>query len=170
MNRHFDRLIMKAGGIRQVAAKMAVGPQPQHHQIQTASLFQLAIVLSGVVQRQLVNVLFFDLRRGKKQLAQIRYRDAFSRLAAKRDLIEVVIVHPIIECFAFHGGGQMLIHPLWRAPRRHRQIHPPRRRDIAQNMMAGDQAHLFIIFGHNHFHLVVLHKHKTGAEGPLKVI
>ncbi len=44
---------------------MAVGPQPQHHQIQTASLFQLAIVLSGVVQRQLVNVLFFDLRRGK---------------------------------------------------------------------------------------------------------
>ncbi len=82
MNRHFDRLIMKAGGIRQVAAKWPSAPAPAPSD-QTASLFQLAIVLSGVVQRQLVNVLFFDLRRGKKQLAQIRYRDAFSRLAAK---------------------------------------------------------------------------------------
>lgn len=44
---------------------MAVDAQPQHDQVKTAGLFEAAIVLSRVLQRQFMDVLFFDLRWSK---------------------------------------------------------------------------------------------------------
>ena len=102
-----------------------------------------------VFMAERVDILFRDLRGGEKQAAQIGNGHAFTILSAERNLVKVVIMDLRIERFTFNRGRQMFIHFLRRTACRYRQVHPARRGDVAQNVMAGDQAHLCIIFRHD---------------------
>lgn len=69
-------------------------------------------MLAVVINSELLDILFFDPRRGEKQITQIGNRYTFSLFAAKGNFIEIIEIAVIVPGLTFNGVVRYSYMPL----------------------------------------------------------
>ena len=106
-------------------------------------------MLAVVINSELLDILFFDPRRGEKQITQIGNRYAFSLFAAKWNFIEIIEIAVIVPGLTFNQSDEIFVHAFGRAPGGNCQVNTTRLRHITKQMVCRDTAHFLVIFGND---------------------
>ena len=72
-------------------------------------------MLAVVINSELLDILFFDPRRGEKQITQIGNRYAFPFFTAKWNFIEIVEIAVIVPGLTFNQSDEIFLHAFGRA-------------------------------------------------------
>lgn len=106
-------------------------------------------MLAVVINSELLDILFFDPRRGEKQITQIGNRYAFSLFAAKWNFIEIIEIAVIVPGLPLTRVMRYSYMPLGVLPAVIAGVNTTRLRHITKQMLCRDTAHFPVIFGND---------------------